>query len=66
MSALQWLHIPSWQAHTQCWYPTLRKHVSAVRLRVDIADLALERVEGVQLTGRVFAGGKHLCGAATG
>lgn len=40
-------------------------HVSAVRLRVDIADLALERVEGVLLTGRVFAGGKHLCGAAT-
>ncbi|XP_018026840.1 tRNA:m(4)X modification enzyme TRM13 homolog [Hyalella azteca] len=40
-------------------------NVSTKRLRLDIADLALERVPGLMLGGRVYAGGKHLCGAAT-
>ncbi|KAF2347594.1 Dolichol-phosphate mannosyltransferase subunit 3 [Trinorchestia longiramus] len=43
----------------------MRKHVSTKRLRIDIGDLWLEKVPGLQLQGPVYAGGKHLCGAAT-
>ncbi|KAF2357008.1 Zinc finger CCCH-type TRM13 [Trinorchestia longiramus] len=41
------------------------KHVSTKRLRIDIGDLWLEKVPGLHLQGPVYAGGKHLCGAAT-
>ena len=44
-----------------------RDGIKISRLRVDIADLALNAVEGLDLgSSKLMVGGKHLCGAATG
>ncbi len=43
-----------------------KAHASVHRLRADIADVDLSRVQAVQEARRLVGTGKHLCGAATG
>ena len=43
-----------------------KAHASVHRLRADIADVDLSRVEAIQEARRLVGTGKHLCGAATG
>ncbi|KAB7503054.1 tRNA:m(4)X modification enzyme TRM13-like protein, partial [Armadillidium nasatum] len=44
---------------------SLRKFKKIKRLRVDIQDLDLSRVEGIEENSEIVVCGKHLCGAAT-
>ena len=43
-----------------------KPHGSVHRLRADIANVDLIRVQAVQNARRLVGTGKHLCGAATG